>query len=105
MSAKKSNGFFLQKLLLLIKPLLLVDITPQHVCFFAKIFGKKAMESIPFAQITAIEKKTTLGIPNALEISTKNAQVKYRKNLSIFAHIFEALVHILFEQRYRLHTS
>lgn len=49
--------------------------TNKHLCFRGKLFAKAVKLVVPFNDILAIEKKSTVLIPNAIRIVTLHAKV------------------------------
>ncbi|OAX35402.1 hypothetical protein K503DRAFT_868295 [Rhizopogon vinicolor AM-OR11-026] len=60
-----------------------IYISENHICFHANIFGWITDLSIPIYEITAIEKKmTAFVIPNAIQITTRQAKYTFASFLS-----------------------
>ncbi|KAG2141006.1 hypothetical protein DEU56DRAFT_279552 [Suillus clintonianus] len=60
-----------------------IYISENHICFHANIFGWITDLSIPIYEITALEKKmTAFVIPNAIQITTRQAKYTFASFLS-----------------------
>ncbi|KAF8336291.1 uncharacterized protein EI90DRAFT_3045175 [Cantharellus anzutake] len=53
-------------------------ISENHMCFHANIFGWVTNVTIPFGDVTSLEKKmTAFVIPNAIQVTTRNAKYTF----------------------------
>ena len=69
-------------------------ISENHICFHANIFGWITDLSIPIAEIESIEKKmTAFVIPNAIQITTRQAKYSFASFLSRDT-TFDVIYHI-----------
>jgi hypothetical protein len=76
-------------------------ISQNFVCFTSNIFGYKINLSIPFSNITSLEKKyTALVVPNAIEITCKDGQVHF-----FGSFLFRDQTYKILETLWHLHTE